>query len=399
MTRGIRLRAPLAGGLFVLAIAVLSARADAYVYYANFNGNQSIGRMSLSGAFVNPDFIPNARHPCGVAVDGEHIFWGNLNGNRGGPPVPGGGIGRANLDGSGVNQDLVPNADFPCGVAINSTYVYWSNRGNPFGGTPGDSIGRATLDGGGIDQTFIDTLNAPCGVAVDGSHIYWGNYLNNSIGRANLNGLNVELDFIEGADAPCGVAVDGAHVYWTNSGFSGNNSAPYDGTTIGRANLDGTGVNPSFITTGQGPFGIAVHASHLYWDTFFDFRIRRATLGGGGISNLGFTANGAGVAVDSGSPRAFRFGRTRFPRPGLASILVRLPGPGALMLRGRGIRKRSRKLGPASNSWDVRLLVRPIGGARQTLANTGKVTVRAKVTFTPLGGRRVTHTRRVRLTL
>jgi hypothetical protein len=40
-----------------------------------------------------------------------------------------------------------------------------------------------------------------------------------------------------------------AYVYWANYGT---------GTTIGRANLDGTGANQSFITAANVPTGVAV---------------------------------------------------------------------------------------------------------------------------------------------
>jgi HYDIN/CFA65/VesB-like, Ig-like domain len=50
------------------------------------------------------------------------------------------------------------------------------------------------------------------------------------------------------ADGPAEVAVDGRRIYWTNSG----------GGTIGEANLDGTGVNQSFITGANTPEGPAV---------------------------------------------------------------------------------------------------------------------------------------------
>ena len=38
--------------------------------------------------------------------------------------------------------------------------------------------------------------------------MYWGNFGSTTIGRANLNGTGVTQSFISGAEAPCGVAVD-----------------------------------------------------------------------------------------------------------------------------------------------------------------------------------------------
>jgi hypothetical protein len=62
----------------------------------------------------------------------------------------------------------------------------------------------------------------------------------------------VKRDFITGVLPPgsslSGLVTDGSHLYW----------ASYRGTTIGRANLNGTGKNASFITGTTGTFGIAV---------------------------------------------------------------------------------------------------------------------------------------------
>ena len=43
------------------------------------------------------------------------------------------------------------------------------------------------------------------------------------------------------------MAVDATHIYWINNGTD----------TIGRANLDGTDVDQSFITGALNPFGIS----------------------------------------------------------------------------------------------------------------------------------------------
>src|SRR5436309_15265364 len=90
------------------------------------------------------------------------------------------------------------------------------------------------------------------GVAVDGADVdwavEWSGEGSGTIGRANLDGTGVNQSFITGGKiTPTGVAVDGAHVYWAN----------YVGNTIGRADGDGTGVNQSCIAANS-PLGVAV---------------------------------------------------------------------------------------------------------------------------------------------
>ena len=83
--------------------------------------------------------------------------------------------------------------------------------------------------------------------------VYWANYRyyggGTTIGRANLDGTNPNQSFITGANSAHGVAVDGQFIYWTNQ----------FGDTIGRANLDGTNPNQSFITGANGPALLVVN--------------------------------------------------------------------------------------------------------------------------------------------
>jgi hypothetical protein len=120
--------------------------------------------------------------------------------------------------------------------------------------------------------------------------VYWADASGTTIGRANLDGTSVNQTFIIGADGPAGVAVDGKHIYWTNSNTG----------TIGRAKLDGTGVNQTFITGASGPFAVAVDGQHIYWINFGSGTIGRANLDGTGVNQTFITgANGPfGVAVD-----------------------------------------------------------------------------------------------------
>jgi hypothetical protein len=136
------------------------------------------------------------------------------------------------------------------------------------------------VDGTGVDDRFITGLAiprspafqtaSPCGIAAAGKYIYW-TYAAESrkpvtIGRANLDGTGVNKRFITGAtNGFCGIAVVGGHIYWTNGGF------------VGRANLDGTGVNRRFIRTQGGACGVAVYQGHIYWGQATDDHAQAST--------------------------------------------------------------------------------------------------------------------------
>ena len=132
-----------------------------------------------------------------------------------------------------------------------------------------------------------------------GAFVYWANFgpagtTGTTIGRANLDGTGVNQSFVGGATDPCGVAVDAAHLYWANRTPSATR-----GTAIGRANLDGTGVNHSFIPA-NGPCGVAVDGAHIYWANIDQRTIGRANVDGTGV-NQSFISGGSapcGVAVD-----------------------------------------------------------------------------------------------------
>ena len=64
----------------------------------------------------------------------------------------------------------------------------------------------------------------------------------------------VSPNFITGASEPEGIAVDYNHVYWANYYDCSNNQTQSGcaGGTIGRANLDGSGVNQSFLAADSG---------------------------------------------------------------------------------------------------------------------------------------------------
>ena len=127
-------------------------------------------------------------------------------------------------------------------------FVYW-----PFG----DTIGRANLDGTGVNPAPSPESVTPAMWPSMALHVYWNNDHDGAIGRANLDGTGVDKSFIAtGYPSATGLAVDGEHVYWVSSSAFRRRQrllalvsarAPQSGA-IGRANLDGTGVNDDFIS-------------------------------------------------------------------------------------------------------------------------------------------------------
>lgn len=156
--------------------------------------------------------------------------------------------------------------------------IYWSDLGVARVRKP--MISCANLDGSGVTHSFIQVVATD--FAVDADHLYWTDWDGRQIGRANLDGSAVNPNLVTGLPKWVGgIAVDDAHLYWT----------AWELGVIGRANLDGTGVDPSWITGLNQPFGIAADGQHVYWTEFADplATIGRATVGGAEVDR-GFIA-------------------------------------------------------------------------------------------------------------
>ena len=223
-----------------------------------------VGVLGLLVAFLL--VLPLALAPSAQAL----IYWSR-----------GDGINRANLDGSGVDQLFLSDTGASgtyqsADVATDASYIYW---------TAPTGIGRAKLDGTSAEPSFISGINTASIVtyeklAVDAAHIYWNHYFcgytsptgefqcTGAIGRANLDGTGVDPTFIDDVIAG-NVAVDARFIYWTNLGPANTPATTDTPDTIGRAKLDGTGADPGFISVppGEAPeiHGLAVDADHLYW--------------------------------------------------------------------------------------------------------------------------------------
>jgi len=156
-----------------------------------------------------------------------------------------------------------------------------ARRGREPGGGVLVSRGRAL-----VLAAVLVVIACGCLAAQADAFVYWSNDL--AIGRANLDGSGVNQNLFGVGLYPAGVAVDRQHIYWTNPGTF----------TIGRANLDGSDADKSFITaTSQ---AVAVDGQHIYWTDPGASTIGRANLDGSGVDPSFITGANypQGVAVD-----------------------------------------------------------------------------------------------------
>ena len=95
------------------------------------------------------------------------------------------------------------------------------------------------------------------------------------VGRANLDGTNVTQTFVTTGSTPESVKVTATNIYWANYGGA---------KSIGRSDLNGGNVIANFITTASNPTGIAVNGSRLYWSNIDLGTIGRANLDGSDVN-------------------------------------------------------------------------------------------------------------------
>jgi virginiamycin B lyase len=103
------------------------------------------------------------------------------------------------------------------------------------------------------------------------AHLYWTNNGTNAIGKSNINGTGINQSFItEDTEGPAAIAVSGPYIYRANI----NKDA------IIRETREGTERDESFITGAENPVSIAVNSSYIYWANGGNDEIGRAKIDG-----------------------------------------------------------------------------------------------------------------------
>jgi Low-density lipoprotein receptor repeat class B len=306
--------------LAVLALLLLPPHAHGnFVYWSEGSPNSSIGRAKINGSGLNNAFITGLNDPHGIAVDSKYIYW-----SQGGSST--GSIGRANLDGTGANPNFIPHMTGvgKATIAVTPTSIYWANESG--------TIGRANLDGSAPLFPLFGITGSPCGLAADSSFLYFADTSNSKIGRATLDGTTVDPNFVSvpTGDIFCGLAVDSSFVYYPSD----------SGNTVGRGPIGGGTADPNFIaagTTGGGPTGVAVNSQYVFWGNYTTGAIGRANVNGSGINpalvpSAGVTISPASQFAAAPSNKITVNSITKKKKKGTATINAKVPGPGQVTL-------------------------------------------------------------------
>jgi hypothetical protein len=397
------------------------------VYWLNSGGGGSIGYANLdgSGAGLLNTAGASFAAPSGLAIDplADRVYWGNSESGNGS-------IGYANLNGSGGGLLKPQGATAePNALAVDPVNgrVYWTNF------TAG-KISYAKLDGSGAQDidTAGATVDGPEGIAVSTrtGRVYWANRTGNSIGYAGIDGGGGgTANLNQFVSKPIGLATDGAAVYWASNGFdrveAGNfaaccavpldSGATHSGVTF-PVILETPGNNEMIKVQGAHKPGSTLSCSPGAWDgdTIESFLYRapqsvsyqwlRNRTPIAGATGLTFAADKVGAyacqvtatnfaGVDSElSPYEFAIkatvglGKVTYNRArGTATLRVAVTGAGRLDLYGSGVANAQRKHAAGS----AKLVVRTSGRARIKLARTGRAKVKARIAYTPEGGKAI----------
>jgi hypothetical protein len=371
--------------VILLLLLVQDAKGN-FVYWANNGAAGSIGRAKINGAGANNALIAGLGDTYAVAVDSKFIYWTEHTADR---------IGRANLDGSGVNSNFITTGvSDPTGIAVTQNNgIYWANTS-----ISADSIGHANIDGSNPVANFVFPAgDNTFGVAADQSFVYWldNNFgPNGRIGRAPLGGGASNESFISGIGTNEGMAVDPSYIYWTNW--------TNDTLGIGRAPVGGGTPEPGFIpnlTTANPPRGVAVNSQYVFWSDADLARIGRANINGSAVNPVLATASDqVDMLAAAPSNKVTINSITRKKKKGTAIINARVPGPGQVTLTNTGSQDVNataaavKQVGltiPQASSF--KLAVKPVGKTKKKLKKQvkrkgkGKVKVKAFVTFVPAG--------------
>jgi len=245
------------------ALGAFSAQAAATPATLYWSGETAVGSVQVddtTGVLVGGTRNDSTSTGCGANAYWTWGFNDTTYFSRQGTDE----ICQKNLDGTGSVSVLVDtncSSQYSQGVGnglyATADYVYYACFKNKW-------VGRVKTDGTDHNPHFasIDSTCTPCGAIItsDGNWLYVANSAG-QIRRIPIDGGSPDAKSrfsITGLGDVRGFTTDGTYLYWTSTSY------PH---RIGRANIDGTGVNSEWLDTQNSGtiWGVTATGSRLYW--------------------------------------------------------------------------------------------------------------------------------------
>jgi hypothetical protein len=187
--------------------------------------------------------------PVDVAVDSSNIYWVDDQAGT---------VNQTSITPGGPIYVLAQNRVSPRAIATDGTNVYWVDVGTGIGPEADGTVNQVPVNGGPV-VPLATGEGEPSDIATDGAYVYWTDCTNpGSVKRAPVGGGVAPTILASDQGAPYGIALDPApaqYVYWTT----------YDGNTVMKMPVAGTGV-PYTVADGQdNPTAIVVDEVNVYW--------------------------------------------------------------------------------------------------------------------------------------
>lgn len=392
---------PITVGANPVGIAITPDGRRAYV---TNNTSSTVSVIDIQTNTVVGSPITVGSSPRGIAItpDGTRAYVVNN----------GGGGSLSVID---INSNTVVGSPIPTGgtvvwiaIARDGSRAYVTASGGT-GPVQVVNTQTNTVDGSPI---MLGAGSFPQGIALipSGSRAYVANQGSTTVSSIETASRQVGAPITVGTN-PFGVAVA------PDQSPKASLSAPGKGLT---ATLEGGGSSDSDgqIASYDWNFGDGSSAQtttptiqHSYRNVG-EFTATLTVSDGEGCTGFTFTGqtascNGPSTASITRTVATVKLGRVkRNKHKGTATLIVNVPGPGELVLSGKGLVKQrpAGASGPAraiaktvSAAGKVKLKIRSKGKKESKLNRTGKVKVKAKVTYTPPNGDPNTQSRRIKL--
>jgi hypothetical protein len=235
-----------------------------------------------------------------AGVCSGNIYWGNTDAR----------VGRAIITNSAIASTNDSFIVSEAGTEIynlveDANYFYFSDSSNFLWKTNKTTLVRTNVFGGsvGYNLSALAVANGKLyigGLAVigGGTTTYENKFYRYDIASDGTMSNRIDLQAVTGfTKRVYAVAVDNNYIYYISKTETGHTTVP---NYIGRANLDGTSANNSFITIGNSEEGtdLQVNSNYIYWADYAT-AIRRADIDGRNITTLLTSSRMHSFVIDS----------------------------------------------------------------------------------------------------